>query len=276
MRELRLPSGHTVVTREGRDPGVLLLNGCGLAAAGWSRVVDALPGRRIIAVDRPGRRGTTLLGMPTLADETRFLRGLLEESVAAPVVVAHSMAAFQAEALARIAPRLVGGVVLVDPSVSAPARARARAVAEPLNRAAGGLLRWASLRRAASRVVRAGLRANTVRPEIIDTAPWRETWASGRSLAAAAAEWLSYSAQAVELQDLRAAQGAPAAVEAVVLQAPPPLDAAGTRALLASFRAARLRRVTSSRHLMMLDAPTVIAQEVDLMSRRGGLGGTET
>lgn len=261
MSERRFPDGHTVHTRDGRGPGILLLNGCGLASAGWDDVVTALPGRRIIAVDRPGRCGTTCTELATLAGETRFLAELLRKTGQGPViVVAHSMAAFQAEALARTCPGLVAGVVMVDPSVTARVR-RASAVAVPLSRAARALLRLGPVRGAVAAAWRAGLRSQTALPAVIDTAGWREAWDDQQSLEAAATEWLSYSSQAAELQELRR-QSPPARVGAVVLEAPPVADAAGAAALHASFSRTRLRRLPGCRHLVMVDSPGTIAQEV--------------
>ncbi|MDU0348082.1 alpha/beta fold hydrolase, partial [Actinomyces sp. MRS3W] len=117
MAEIHRRDGHTITIHDGAGPAVVLLSGCALNSGCWADVVAALPGRRIITVDRPGYLGTASAGLPSLPEQVRVLARILEEVEARPViVVAHSMAAFQAEALARLRPRLVAGMVLVDPS----------------------------------------------------------------------------------------------------------------------------------------------------------------
>ncbi|MDO4887460.1 MAG: alpha/beta hydrolase [Actinomycetaceae bacterium] len=264
-REARDRRYHTVRVRAGRQPGFLLLNGCGLASSGWDEVAEALAGWKIIAVDRPGRRGTEAAGLFSLAGEVRFLEGLLDAEGPA-VVIAHSMAAFQAEALARTRPDLVAGIVLVDPSV-APPRARDLRSAAALSRAADRLLRRRPLYRLASAAWRAGLKSQTTIPEAIDGAGWRDTWQSRPSLAAAAAESLSFSGQAAELAWLRRTRAAPT-VPAVVLQAPPFMGVKALQALRGAFAAASVHRVPGSRHLMMLDAPRLIAHHARLLATR--------
>lgn len=267
MRERRYPDGHTVHTRDGAGPGILLLNGCALACVGWDEVVAALPGRRIIAVDGPGRHGTSCTALPTLAGETRFLTDLLRETGQGPViVVAHSMAAFQAEALARTRPGLVAGVVLVDPAITAGVRVRGRLGAGLAWRAADRLLGHEIVRRPVARLWRGGLKAQTLRPELIDTARWRETWASRQSLVAGTAEWMAFPAQAAELERLREAQVAPAPVSAVIVEAPPPVPLVDAIVLSASFRSTRLRRLPGCRHLAMVDAPRQVAEEIRVIA----------
>ncbi|MDO4243395.1 MAG: alpha/beta hydrolase [Actinomyces sp.] len=267
MPERRYPDGHTVHTRDGAGPGIVLLNGCALAAVGWDEVIAALPGRRIIAVDRPGRRGTSCTALPTLAGETRFLADLLRDTEPGPViVVAHSMAAFQAEALARTRPGLVAGVVLVDPAITAGARVGGRIGAELAWRAADLLLGHGPVRRPVARIWRRGLKSQTVRPELIDTSRWRETWASRRSLAAGTAEWMAFPAQAAELERLREAQKTPAPVGAVIVEAPPPVPLVEAAVLHSSFAATRLRRLPGCRHLTMVDAPLQVAEEICLVA----------
>ncbi|WP_366180570.1 alpha/beta fold hydrolase [Actinomyces timonensis] len=99
---------HTVHRRQGEGPVVVLLNGCGLASVSWDAVVETLPGRAIIAVDRPGRCGTVNDGLPDLRQEADILARIVGDDAPA-IVVAHSMAAFQAEALARLHPSLGAG-----------------------------------------------------------------------------------------------------------------------------------------------------------------------
>ncbi|AWE42410.1 alpha/beta hydrolase [Actinobaculum sp. 313] len=287
-REMRYPSGHTVhihhsegeTTRDlshtyaqaspasaanvptpaGRiRPTAVLLSGCGLGSACWDQVIAALPDWRIITVDRPGRLGTSCDAFPSLVAETRFVRELLEDEGSA-VVVAHSMASFQAEALARLVPHLVTAVVLVDPS-AAPLNAHHSRVAPRLSALAAQLTRLGPLRRLASALWRAGLQAQTQHPELIDTARWIPTWNSRSALVATLKEALAFRGQAADLLMLRRRQGSAAPVRAIILEAPPYTSTRARKALLASFRNAHVRQV-HSRHLMMLDAPETIADSV--------------
>lgn len=263
--ETRCPSGHTVRVRDGSGPAVVFLNGCGLSAAGWDEVAASLEGRRVITLDRPGHNGTRAAGPPSLVDETRLLAELLDAEATPVVVVAHSMASFQAEAIARLRPGRVVGVVLVDPSVPPPC-ARFSAAVGALAGLAARMVRLGPVRDVVGWMLRAGMRSQTVRPQAIDSPRWRPLWSSEQALAAAAAEWLSYRDQAAQLLVLRARQKAPAPARVAVLEAPPFNGAAAVVSVLSAFRTSRIRRVSGSRHLMMLDAPQVIVEEIERLS----------
>lgn len=190
----------------------LFLNGACLTSGGWKRVAALLPDRILITVDRPGYRGTPLAEFPTLHAEVRALATILDtlttDQSTGPLpgmtVVAHSMAAFQAEALARLRPELVGGVVLVDPSLAGPAARKplAAKTAWQVARAAIGLRPAEGMARAA---FRHGLRTQTQRGDLRDE-EWEAAWSSAQALAAGAGEWLSYRGQLRELWDLRQRQ----------------------------------------------------------------------
>lgn len=218
--DTQLIAGHRVDVHEaaGGDARgtVLFLNGACLTSGGWKRVAALLPDWRLITVDRPGYRGTRLGELPTLHAEVRALATILETlstRPASPVtVVAHSMASFQAEALSRLRPELVSGVVLVDPSLVGPAARKPLAAksAWQVARAAVGLRPAEGMARA---VFRHGLRAQTQRGEVRDE-EWEAAWASAQALAAGAGEWLSYRGQARELWELRERQREEAGREA--------------------------------------------------------------
>ncbi|WP_196717171.1 alpha/beta fold hydrolase [Actinomyces trachealis] len=258
------------VQEQGREPGqaptVLLLNGCGLGAASWQKVVAGLPGYRMIAVDRPAYQGGGSAPPPSLPGLTRLVSRLLQEVAAGPVVVvAHSMAAFQAEALARLHPEQVVGVVLVDPSMLSR-----RSWLRPLGRRAlhrtsslvGLALRCPPLQVVAAGAWRAVLRRQTRDPQAVAVEPWVGSWAGPETLTDAAAQWLSYGGQAEALRRLRARQDRPCQVPAVVLEAPPVPTPQQVVVLESAFKTLRRRRVPGSRHLLMLDAPQVVVAEV--------------
>lgn len=255
---------HTVYRRPGGGPAVVLLNGCGLASVAWDAVVEALPGRAVIAVDRPGRCGTVNDGLPDLRQEARILSRIIGDDAPA-IVVAHSMSSFQAEALARLHPQAVSGIVLADPAVEASAHSGRlrRAGAASIARALGSAVRAEPVRRVAAAAIRYGMRHETSHPEALDDELWRACHDTPEALAASAAELASYGGQAADLAALRAEQAAPAAAPAILLEGKPFHPAGQEETLEAAFSHLEIRRVPQSRHLMMLDAPEEIARAVD-------------
>lgn len=95
-------------------PVVLALHGALGRPRHWDGVAAALSGRtRVVAVHR-----STPASLTDEAERTRALLGALGADRA--VAVGHSMGGFVAEALARLAPDAVAGLVLLDGSVAAP------------------------------------------------------------------------------------------------------------------------------------------------------------
>lgn len=258
---------HTVHRRPGAGPAVVLLNGCGLASVAWDAVVEALPGRAIIAVDRPGRCGSVNEGVPDLLGEARILARIIDGAEPA-VIVAHSMSSFQAEALARLHPGAVAGVVLADPAVEVDARAGRlrRAAAEVMADAAGAALRLDPLRGAAAAAIRFGMRRETSHPEAVDDPLWRACHDTREALSASAAELASYSAQAADLAALRAEQDGPAPAPAILLEGRPFHPARQEQVLDSAFSHLEIRRLPQARHLVMLDAPEEIVRAVNDVS----------
>lgn len=95
-------------------------SGLGLPMSSWHDVVPLLPDVRCVLVDRPGigRSPARPDGPDPLAAQVRMLVAALEWSGPAERVVAvgHSAGALAAEALARLRPDLVDGLLLVDPT----------------------------------------------------------------------------------------------------------------------------------------------------------------
>lgn len=107
------------VVESGPVDGVPLLMTAGLGGAwfDWVPTVELLRDEyRVTAFDRPGL-GLSPAGnaRPTLRRDAATLEALAERAGRPVIVLAHSMAAFHAEALARLRPGLVRGMVLVDP-----------------------------------------------------------------------------------------------------------------------------------------------------------------
>ncbi|MDO5287636.1 MAG: alpha/beta hydrolase [Actinomycetia bacterium] len=254
---------HTIHRYAGQGRTVVLLNGCALASVAWNRVVAELRGRPLVLLDRPGRCGTPAAGPPDLLRETQHLAQVIAGD--GPVLlVAHSMAAFQAEALARLFPGLVAGVVLVDPSVEPEAHSGllGRAGARVVARVAAVGLRLEPVRRLAAAVVRAGMRRETAEDGPLAEPGWRADHETTPALSAAVAELAGYGAQADDLARLRKRQAEPVGVPTVLLEGREGYSATELAVLRRAFARLGLRRLPESGHLVMLDAPEAIAQAV--------------
>lgn len=107
------------VTAYGADttaPALLAVHGITANGRCWGEVAAHLPGRRILAPDLRGRgRSNALPGPYGLRRHALDLAAVLDaDGGGARTVLAHSMGAFAAVALAAARPDLVSGLVLVD------------------------------------------------------------------------------------------------------------------------------------------------------------------
>ncbi|GAB3623983.1 alpha/beta hydrolase [Mariniluteicoccus endophyticus] len=251
--------------RPGEGPTVVFVNGCGLAREHWGDVVDLLPDLRTVTFDRPGMGGTRWPGtMPMLAEEVLSLRELVDHTGAPAVVVAHSMAAFHAEALARLHPELVAGVVMVDGSVEYLARRvrpRGPGVARFVRRASrfapvawGGVL---------THRVGASLQSRLNVGHDWDRR-FGDLYRDPDALAMGLAEAQAYWTQAWDLLELRARTSWPGTPVVVLTasQAPEAPDWVERQHRYATQLGGRQVVVDDSRHLMMIDRPEVIAEAV--------------
>jgi pimeloyl-ACP methyl ester carboxylesterase len=254
-----------LVTQTGTGPPVVLLGGCGVPSYDWNQLADLLPDLALIRLDRPGLMGSPWPGeLPRLAAEVDTLVALLE-SAGPAVVVAHSMAGFHAEALARRRPDLVVGLALADGSVEFPRRRpwprrRWRWLAELVRKA----MVMPPLRALGSFGQRLLFAAQShhrftepVSPQV------RETFRDPDTIASVLAEQAAYPEQAWDLAQLRERFAWPQ-IPTIVLTA-----AAGGRtrwiakqARLATLLDARQVVVADSHHLIMLDRPDVLDEAV--------------
>ena len=243
----------------------MLLGGCGVPSYDWDQLADLLPDLALIRLDRPGLMGSPWPGeLPRLAAEVDTLVALLE-SAGPAVVVAHSMAGFHAEALARQRPDLVVGLVLADGSVEFPRRRprprrRWRWLAELMRRA----MVMPPLRALGSFVQRLLFAAQSHHRFTEPVSPIvRQTFRDPDTIASVLAEQAAYSEQAWDLAQVRERFGWPQ-IPTIVLTA-----AAGGRtrwiakqARLATLLNARQVVVADSRHLIMIDRPDVLDEAV--------------
>lgn len=254
-----------------QHPPVLFLGGCGVAAPVWDDVADLLPDRDVVRLDRPGLGGSRWPGeLPTLAAEVDTLVALVDHLGAAPVLVAHSMAGLHAEALARLHPDRVAGLVLVDASAewtTAPPGFSDRSVARA--GAAGARLARTVLRvdpllpavsAAARLMVNLQSRRGLLTPLDRDT---RSAYRDRHAAAMVIAELAAYRGQVRALDSLRSRTDWPRLpVTVLTATADGDPDWPGHQRRLADLLAGRLVLVDDSRHLIMIDRPDLVSRAV--------------
>ena len=228
---------------------VVLTSGCSLGAELWRKVIHRIPGA-VLTFDRPGLGGTSWRGqLPTLANEVDALADLIEQfgEGRPAIVVAHSMAGFHGEALARVRPDLVVGLIMVDASVE-PAMTHPKRDLSPLARLSTARVLapfWAIL-----------------------GGEWWARHHGPEGRAAAAAEWLAYRPQAADLVALRddhAWPGCPVTV--ITAQRRGEMSRWVTRQADYAASLGGTQLVARSGHNVMLDRPDVILDTVADMRR---------
>jgi pimeloyl-ACP methyl ester carboxylesterase len=276
---------HVVETGRADGTPLLLSSGLGGAWFDWEPVVNLLRDRhRIICFDRPGL-GASPAGhraAPSLRGETDLLARLAEWAGAPVMVLAHSVAAFHAEALARLRPDLVAGLVLVDPSCEGSLRhtVRMSAVIAPVARLFGTLTEvtgaatvigpWAY-----HRVLRTVSRSGPVAPERVI----RAVYGRGDVIGTVLAENAAYREMAVDLARLRGRRSL-APLPLVVLTALGDLSSAdearswtACHAELAAMSPhGRQDLVADSFHMVQLDRPDAVADAVAHVTAHGARG----
>jgi pimeloyl-ACP methyl ester carboxylesterase len=253
---------------------LLLSSGLGGAWFDWDPTAALLRERyRVTVFDRPGL-GLSPAGVarPTLRRDAAILEALAERAGRPVVVLAHSMAAFHAEALARLRPDLVRGMVLVDPSHEPDARAAVRPAAAltPLATAAGVLLGATRLARAAGPFGRRlALRGTSHREDAVPADVIRAVYGRGTVIGTVLAEELAYRETAADLAGLRERRAFPP-VPLVVVTALGDVAGPGRKrewsrghARLAAM-SPRGRHVVlrDALHMVPLDRPGVLADAV--------------
>lgn len=248
-------------------PVVLLTPGMGGAAYDWELVQPSLAERyRVVPVERPGLDGgEPRRGLPALAEEADRLATAADRCGGA-VVVAHSAAALHAEAMGRLHPRSLLGLVLLDPSCGegAPTAARTLRTAEGLGRrAAPHLTRWGPA------LWTAIAHSQTSRP--LPAAVREAAHVRFRSPAAIAAVWQEYLAFEPMLRDLAALR------ERTVFPAVPVRVLTGTGGMrtaaavgwmrchlrLAQLLAGHQRLLPTSRHHLAWERPHEVLASVE-------------
>lgn len=245
----------------GSGPVCVLSAGLGLAWFDWDAVVERLaPWRTVVRFDRPGAglSGHARVA-PTLAGEAERIAGILHAvGLAGPAtLVGHSLAGFHCEAFARLFPERTAGLVLVDSSVEERPRVRVtRGVRVGAARTGGAVLAGTGLPWAVGPAVR--------RVAVGREGPLRRVYGVSRVWRGALLEYATYGDAALQLDALRRAFPLPGGLPVTVLAAyggGSSVWLARQRALAASLGAA-FRVAEPSGHLVMRDAPGVVAEAV--------------
>ena len=257
---------HLEVVPGGGTP-VLLLPGCAVPSYAFRPVETALPGRWLVALDRPGMVDTPWPGhLPTLAEEVATLLALCEAVGTPPVVVAHSMAGPHAEALVRLHPGSVAGLVLLDASIEVDARRPSAAFDRAWLGASRVALEGSRLPPfavAAALSTRVAVWSQSQRLRINYSRPpgTEELFRRPDTLATLVAEQAAYGDQLADLQDLLRTTTWPG-TPSVVLTAGNRTGWVRKQRVLAHRIGADQVVVDDSRHLMMVDRPDAVADAV--------------
>ncbi|WP_131737108.1 alpha/beta fold hydrolase [Actinomadura roseirufa] len=282
---------HVVTSGPADGPPLLLSSGLGGAWFDWRPSAALLEdAHRVIAFDRPGLGlSPAAHAAPTLRREVDVLAALAARAGGPVVVLAHSMAAFHAEALARLRPGLVRGLVLVDPSYERNPRVALRyaAALTPAATATGAVLGATRLARVVGPLGRRLVLKHTSRRD--DPASGgvvRSVYGRGTVLGTALAENLAYPEMALDLARLRERCPFPA-VPLVVLTAlgdvKEPAEArkwaAGHARLAAMSPLGSQIELADALHMVHLDRPDAVADAVAaVLAHPGGnaAGAVET
>lgn len=257
---------------------VLLLNGCALPAAGWMPVIESLPGHDLLTMDRPGFAEENWDGrMPELASEVAAVQRIIAGpgDGRASILVAHSMASFRAEALARLRPELVAGIVLVDPSVEtySDRGVTSRFISASWLHHLSLIMSETAIRELSAALLHRGFLSQIGPGRELDRDVFKDPYAEPETIKSAFAEWLSYHGQGADLTSLRASTS-PVPTPASAIFATEDPSPGQLRALSEGFACLTLGEVGDSGHLMMIDRPDVIIRAVaDVALKGGGLSG---
>ncbi|MEU8797187.1 alpha/beta hydrolase [Spirillospora sp. NPDC048819] len=269
------------VVESGPVGGVPLLLTAGLGGAwfDWVPTVELLRDEyRVTVFDRPGL-GLSPAGnaRPTLRRDVANLEALAERAGRPVIVLAHSMAAFHAEALARLRPGLVRGMVLVDPSYERDPHAAVRlgAVLTPLATATGAVLGATRLAKVAGpcgrRLI---LRKTSRRDEAVPDGVVRSVYGRGTVIGTVIAEELAYREMAADLARLRERRPFPP-VPLVVVTALGDVEdpdkkrewAEGHARLAAMSPRGSRAELPDALHMVPLDRPDALADAVAELRR---------
>ncbi len=258
---------------------VLILTGCGDTRWTWRPIVSALPDHRVCVADR-----MTHHSFPSLAREVATIsRHVRRNDFDKPIVVANSLAAFAAEAYARLCP--VAALILVNPecerqvklrpllasNASRRAFAAARGIGAFLDSSRAGVVVGPALWR--GDVWRSARR----RPSPAVSAAASTAYRGGHAVVAVIAERLAQGEFAADLGRLRRRTSPPEAPVRILSTSyrrhPNPQETAlilSHRGLARLFPRGRHCVVAHSKQMLHLDRPQVIIDTIEAMTAGPG------
>jgi pimeloyl-ACP methyl ester carboxylesterase len=271
---------HIVETGRTDGPALLMSTGLGGAWFDWRPTVERLrDDYRIVCFDRPGLgRSPAGRSAPSLRAEVDLLEALAERVGGPVTVLAHSVAAFHAEGLARIRPDLLAGLVLVDPSCERDRGTvpRIAAAVTPAARLAGTLAEATGL----SWVIgpwayRQVLRRTSSRGPAVPSSVVRSVYGRGEVIGTVLAEYAAYREMAADLAALRTRRRFPA-IPLVVLTALGDMNTAEEARRWAACHArlagmspyGRQVELPGCLHMIQLDRPDTVADAVAVVAGR--------
>ena len=259
---------HVVESGPADGPPLLLASGLGGAWFDWDPTVDLLDqDHRVVVFDFPGLgRSPAAHAPPSLRRNVRIMADLAARVGPPVTLLAHSMGAFPAEALARLRPDLLNGLVLVDPSHErSPSGLRLSAGLAPFARALGLVLDATRLARVTGPALRRlVLHFTSDGEDRVPARTVRQVYGRGTVLATVLIENFAYGEMAADLHALRDRRPFPD-LPLVVLTAlgdGGPSWAEGHRGLAALSPRGRQVVLPRAKHMLQLDRPDVIAAAV--------------
>lgn len=266
--------GHVRVDGDA-GPALLLTAGMAGAHYDWEPIAGRLAvDHRVLRLDRPGLGSSAARDhLPTLCEEVAHLAAAADRwAPHGAVVVAHSVSALHAEALGRLHPDTLRGVVLLDPSCEPPRPVRPdwllRYSEAVLRTLVGGVERVGLTTMLGPALWSAGAQMQTNGPIPRDVEhAGRATFRNGAAVVAACQELLAFRGMITDLHTLRAQTTFPAVPVRILSATAGMTSSAATRWLrchdrLADTLNAGHHVLPEARHQLVWESPDAVVDAI--------------